>query len=139
MSSTCNNNLQPFLNIPDSLTLGNGIGDIKGIIDFRIWYKTRKDTNVNLIKSTDINVMNLKYDHLIQNNSDMVYIHYMASVITDHFEPIVINDTKASDQYYKATVNGESTIYELMRENIVVEIPVEWVQNKIIPTKIISE
>ena len=130
--------LQPFLNIPDSLTLGNGIGDIKGIIDFRIWYKTRKDKNVNLIRSTDINLINLKYNNLIEN-PNMVYIHYMAAVITDHFEPVDIKESDAYKHYYTATVNNEPITYELIRENIVVEIPIEWVETKIIPTIIISE
>jgi hypothetical protein len=127
--------LETFMNIPDSITLGNGIGDIKGIIEFRIWYKTRSDTNIRVVKSKDVSYMNLKYDDL-KDKQEVVYIHYMAVVVTDQFEPVDKNDINAYKNYYRAVINDELTMYELLRENVIVEIPISWAANKIIPIKV---
>lgn len=113
--------------VSESMPLGNGIGKVYGIIEYRLWHKS-KDGILSCNKFKNFIDALHNYDTLIDNDTK-VYVHFMAVIVTEHFEP-------SKNPKYELNIDGQKIGYDKLNDTVVVEIPVCWLTESHIPRKI---
>ena len=115
--------------LPVRMTIGNGIGKVHGVIEYRIWSKTSKH-ELSVLHFENFKDAEHTYDVFLDDDT-LIYVHFMAVVVSDHFEP----STKGPSAY-EIELYGRKVKYDLHEDLIVAEIPVEWLTESQIPRKI---